>query len=325
MNKPLNTITIYESADGPISLAVDKTKETIWANLNDIAKLFGTDKSGISRHIKNIYSEGELTEGSTVAKNATVQNEGKRKIKRNIEFYNLDMIISIGYRVNAKKATVFRQWATQILKRYISEGFVINKKLIENNYSLFNKAVEDIKLILNRDKNLEIVGVIEIIKSFANTWLSLDAYDKNTLPSKGTSLKSIDISSDELVQSIKALKLELLNNGNASDLFAVERETGAINSIIRNIYQSVSNLEVYPTIEEKAANLLYLIIKNHPFIDGNKRSAAFSFIWFLKKAGLLNILKLSPEALTTITILIAESKMEDKDRMISIILQILKI
>jgi death-on-curing family protein len=252
-----------------------------------------------------------------------VQNESGRQVKRNIEFYNLDAIISIGYRISSKQGTYFRQWATKVINKHILNGFTINKKRLGTNYSIFIKAVEDIKMLLPQSIHSETSGILEIIKIFANTWLSLDAYDKELFPKKGQTIKKIDLTSDELVKDVQKLKQTLLKNKTASALFAIERSESALGSIFRNVYQSFGGHEIYPTLEEKAANLLYLIIKDHPLIDGNKRTAAFCLIWFLQKAGLLNTLKLSPEVLTTITIMIAESKMEDKEKMIGIVLMLI--
>jgi prophage maintenance system killer protein/DNA-binding MarR family transcriptional regulator len=323
--KVTKQIVIYESKAGAIKLTADVKKETIWASLQQISELFSTDKSGISRHIKKIYESKELNEISTVAKIATVQKEGRRLIQREIEYYNLDMILSIGYRVNSKKATQFRQWANKILKQYILNGYSVNKKLIKTNYQLFQNAVNDIKKLIPSNANNPQMskGILEIVNTFAHTWLSLDAYDRSALPQKGKTIKRIDVTAEELINNVQVLKKKLINNKTASDFFAKERSQGSIQGIVRSIYQSFGNTEIYSSIEEKASNLLYLIVKNHPFIDGNKRVGAFSFLWFLQKAEILNTLKMSPEVITAITIMVAESKTQDKEKMIGIILQLL--
>jgi len=318
-------IVIYEHEKQRIVLNAYIKHETLWANLNEIADLFSTDKSGISRHIKNIFDSKELDRKLTVANFATIQKEGSRKVKRKIKYYNLDLILSVGYRINSKRATQFRQWANSVLKQYILKGFAVNRKLIKHNYKMFKGAVNDIKKLLPKDNaQIDNSGVLEIINSFAYTWLSLDAYDRSLLPKKGCTLKKIDITSNEISKDIFQLKKKLLKNKLASELFASERSTGNLQGIIRSIHQSFGSNEMYPSIEERAANLLYLIIKNHPFIDGNKRVGAFSFLWYLNKANILNTLRINPEVLTTLTILIAESKTEDKERVIGIILQLLK-
>ncbi len=272
-------IVIYQGKNGEISLKGDTKNETIWASLQQISNLFGTDKSGISRHISNIYTTGELDEKSTVAKFATVQFEGQRKIKREIEYYNLDLILSVGYRVNSKVATKFRQWANKTLKEHITRGFTLNPNRIEKNYQTFIQAIEDIKFLIKDSKNLQTNDVLELIKSFSYTWFSLESYDKGNFPLKGTKRK-IQITAEELHTDLEKLKKELVSKKEASEMFGQEKQKGSLAGIIGDIFQTAFKQDVYQTLEEKAANLLYFIIKNHPFTDGNKRSAAFSFIWF---------------------------------------------
>lgn len=320
----MNSLTIYEGENGPVSLKFDKNRETLWANLLEISALFETDKSGVSRHIKNIYDSGELKREATVAKFATVQNEGGRSVSREIEFFNLDLIISVGYKINSKKATEFRQWATKILNTYITSGLVINRSLVKTNYKLFQKAVGEVKSLIPQTSSIEAVGIIDLINNFAQTWLSLNAYDKSKLPRIGTTVRKIDVTATELTNAISELKNDLRFKNEATELFAKERDQGNIQSILRNIYQSFSGQEAYPSIEAKAAHLLYFMIKDHPFIDGNKRSGAFAFLWFLKKAGLLNPIKISPELITTLTIMVAESRMEEKEKMLGVIIMVLQ-
>ncbi|MEI7579058.1 MAG: RhuM family protein [bacterium] len=322
-NSP-NQITIYEGKNGPVKLNVDIKKQIIWATQAEMAEIFGVNSQAITKHLKKIYAVNELEKESTCSILEQVRNEGNRKVKRILEVYNLDAIISVGYRVNSIAGTSFRRWANTILKDYIIKGYAINRNLIKKNYQLFQNAVDDIKQLLPANDNSMVNGVLEIIKAFAYTWVSLDAYDKSSLPEKGGTLRKIDISAEELQKYIAELKKELNNNKTATKLFAIEREEGSLNGILRSIYQSLGGHEPYASVEEKVANLLYLIIKNHPFIDGNKRTGAFSFLWFLKKAGILNTLKISPEVLTTLTIFIAESKMGDKDKMVGIVLMLLK-
>ncbi len=323
-NEIRKEIAIYQSETGAIEFQADVKKETLWASLQQIAGLFDTDKSGISRHIKNIYQTGELEKKSTVAKIATVQKEGNRTIKREIESYNLDVILSVGYRVNSKKATKFRRWATEVLKEHIFKGFTINKERIASNYKLFLKALDDVKALLPENSKTDTVNILELVSIFADTWFSLSAYDAQELPKTGITKNQIEITANELRNALQELKKELAAKSEAGDLFGIERKEKNIENIVGNVFQSFSGEYVYPTVEEKAANLLYFFIKNHPFIDGNKRSGAFAFIWFLQKAGLLNIQRLSPNALTALTLLIAESNPKDKGRMVGIILLILR-
>jgi hypothetical protein len=317
-------IIIYQAKTGAIEFRGDFEHETIWANLQEIAGLFETDKSGISRHIKNIYRTGELKKSATVAKNATVRKEGKRAIIREIEYYNLDMILSIGYRINSKKATIFRQWATKILREHITKGFTINRAVIKNNYAEFKKAIENVRHLLPAGSTIDNASILELISAFADTWLSLDAYDKDTLITKGATKKSVAIAAEELISALADFKLSLVKKGLATELFGTERGAGNIAGIVGNVMQSFGGKALYPALEEKAAHLLYFMVKNHPFTDGNKRSGAFAFVWFLKKAGILNLQKITPPALTALTLLVAESNPKNKDRMVGLILQLLK-
>ncbi len=317
-------IVIYQAKNGSLELQGDLEKETIWANLQQIADLFGTDKSGISRHIKNIYKSGELETKATVAKNATVQIEGNREIKREIEYYNLDLILSVGYRVNSKTATKFRQWATKTLREHITKGYTLNKKVLAKNYDEFLQAVESVKKLLPADSQFQTADALELVKMFANTWFSLDAYDKEQLPKSGASKQQAQITAQELHDALNALKQDLLKKKEASTLFGQERHAKAIQGIVGNIFQSVFGQDAYATTEEKAAHLLYFIVKNHPFTDGNKRSGAFAFVWFLNKTKLLNPTKITPEALTALTLLVASSNPKDKDQLIGLILLLLK-
>lgn len=317
-------IIIYQNKTGEIEFKGDFKNETIWASLQNIADLFDTDKSGISRHISNIYESNELNKKSTVAKIATVQKEGEREVQREIEYYNLDLIISVGYRVNSKKATIFRQWATKTLRNHLVSGYTINKKRIAKNYDVFIKAVEDIKALLPIETEVKTSDAIDLIKIFATTWLSLGAYDSSDFPKSGVTKIQTRITSHDLTKVISNLRDELILKQEASELFGIERSKDSISGIIGNVFQAFDQKDVYPSIEEKAAYLLYFIVKNHPFADGNKRSGAFAFIWFLQRAKILNVSKLSPEALTALTLLVAKSNPKDKNKMIGLILMLLK-
>lgn len=318
-----NKMVIYQKENGAVELRGDFKHKTIWANLNQIAELFDTDKSGISRHINNIFKSGELDKRRTVAKFATVQNEGRRKVNREIEYFDLDIILAVGYRVNSKKATLFRKWATKILHRYITEGFSINPRQVVKNYQNFLNNVEDVKKLIIRNKNIDSENILELVKMFASTWLSLNAYDKDKLDTKGYTKKRVVLTAKKLSYNLEILKKELISKKEASDLFARESKSGNLSAIIGNVMQAFGGKDLYPTIEEKAANLFYLIIKNHPFIDGNKRSGAYIFVWFLNNAKILNADKINPSTLTALTILVAESNPREKEKIISLILTIL--
>ena len=322
--KVLSQVLIYQAKNGAIELRGDSAHDTLWATLDQIAAVFGRDKSVISRHLRNIFSEGELDRKSVVAKNATVQIEGNRKVERIIEYYNLDTIISVGYRVNSKTATQFRQWATKTLREHITKGYTINRKQIAKNREAFLKDVESVQALLPDHIALDPKAILELVKVFSNTWMSLDAYDKGVLVPVGTSRKAIKLTGTELTEAISSLRTELLKKGEATDIFAQERATGNIEGIVGNVMQSLGGAQVYPTIEEKAAHLLYFMVKNHPFVDGNKRSGAFAFIWFLRKVGSKSVKNINPAALTALTLLIAESKPEKKEQMAALVTQVLK-
>lgn len=323
-NEIKNEIAIYQLESGAIEISVDLNNETLLLTQQQIAQLFDVKKAAISKHVKNIFASAELKEESTVSKMETVQIEGNRQVMRKIEYYNLDLVLSIGYRVNSVKATMFRRWATKTLKEHIVKGYSVNKERIAKNYKLFLEAIEDIKALLPENGKKDTVNILELVSIFADTWFSLNAYDAAELPKTGITKNQIEITSNELRNVLQQLKKELISKNEATDLFCTERQENNIEGIVGNVFQSFGEEYVYPTVEEKAANLLYFFIKNHPFIDGNKRSGAFAFIWFLQKAGLLNIEKLNPNVLTAVTLLIAESNPKDKGRMIGLILLILR-
>ena len=324
VNKRINqNIVIFQAKSGAIELSVDAQKETVWANLQQIADVFGVDKSGISRHINNIFESGELNKKATVAKNATVQKEGNREVLRDMEYFNLDLILSVGYRVNSKQATNFRIWATKTLRSYIVDGFAINKNRIAKNYEHFLSVVSDVKKLLPAESSVDPKDAIELVSLFADTWLSLDAYDRDILPKGKLTKKKVDITVSKIVDSLDELKTELMRREEATELFGVEKNKGSIAGIVGNVMQTFGGKELYPTIEEKAANLLYFIVKNHPFNDGNKRSGAFAFVWFLKQANILNISKITPSALTALTILVASSDPKEKEKVVSLIVSLI--
>ena len=316
-------MVIYQARSGRIEFRGDVDGNTVWGNLSQIAELFGRDKSVISRHIKNVFQSGELEAEATVAKIATVQKEGNRQISREIEYYNLDLILSVGYRVDSKQATQFRIWATKTLKRHLLQGYTINRKRIGTNYAKFLQAVEDIKKISVGNTGLKTSDVLGLIKTFAGAWFSLESYDRQMFPQKGLSKKTLAIQSEDLYAAIATLKVELLRKDEATELFAQEKTQGSMEAILASVLQSAFSQDAYPSIEEKAAHLLYFTIKNHPFNDGNKRTGAFCFIWFLQKAGFRFQERITPETLTALTLLIAESKPRDKEQMIGLIVLLL--
>jgi hypothetical protein len=325
MKKSLSKQTIiYQLPNGGLQLKTDGKGDTIWASLSQIADLFEVKKPGISKHINKIYESGELSRGSTVSKMETVQIEGGREIAREIEYFNLDLILSVGYRVNSAKATQFRQWATKTLKDHIQKGYTLNRQRIKANHEEFINAVDRVKSLLPDGAAVPHDSVLELIKLFADTWFSLDAYDRDILPPTGITKRKAKLTGEKLTAALSELKLALITKGEATDIFGVEKTKDSIGSIVGNVMQSFGSQDVYPSLEEKAANLLYFIIKNHPFVDGNKRSGAYAFIWFLNQSKILDTNRMSPPALTALTILIAESNPKDKEKMIGLVCALLK-
>ncbi|MDP2642216.1 MAG: virulence protein RhuM/Fic/DOC family protein [Candidatus Peregrinibacteria bacterium] len=322
--KRKNKVVVYQAKSGAIELREDLHFETILATQAEMARIFGVNPQAITKHLKNIYKEKELSKNATCSILEHVQIEGNRKVKRSVEIYNLDAIISVGYRIGSKMGTRFRKWATKTLHQHIVDGYTINKKRLAKNYELFLKAVEQVKILLPSGGTVGANDALELIKMFANTWFSLDAYDKENFPKTGTTKKEFKVTAKELMAALLDLKIGLTNSGQAGDLFGIARKEQSVDGILGNVLQSFGGKDLYPTIEEKAAHLLYFTVKNHPFVDGNKRSGAFTFVWFLKRTGILNPMRMTPEALTALTLLVAESNPKEKDRMIGLILLILK-
>jgi prophage maintenance system killer protein len=313
-------VVIYQSENGEIGFRGDIKKETLWANLQQIADLFGRDKSVISRHITNIFNEEELSRDLVVAFFATTAPDGKIY---QVEYFNLDVILSVGYRVNSRTATKFRQWATRTLRKHLIKGYTVNKKRISKNYNEFLKVVDTVKYFLPKNERVNSLNVLELIKMFSSVWLSLESYDKASLPKAGTTKERVIITAEELTNAIDELRHNLILRKEASELFARENHKNAILGIVGSVFQSVLRVDAYRTLEEKAAHLLYFFVKDHPFADGNKRCGAFAFVWYLNRAGVLNKNKITPEALTALTILVAESSSKDKERIIGLILHLL--
>lgn len=317
-------MVIFQAKTGAIELREDLKAETIWASQAEMAKIFNVTPQNITLHLRNIFKEGELDAKSTCKDFLQVQKEGDREIRRKIKTYNLDVIIAVGYRINSVVGTKFRQWATKVLRDHITKGFTINRKQVAKNYNAFMQAVSDIQVLLPTHVTLDPKMVLELIKEFASTWVSLHAYDKESLTVVGTTKRAVKLTGEELAGAIHTLRAELTKKGEATDLFAHEREEGAIAGIVGNILQSFSGKSLYPSVEEKAANLLYFMVKNHPFTDGNKRSGAFAFMWFLRKFRVNGSRNINPTSLTALTLLIAESDPKKKDTMVALVTQFLK-
>ncbi len=285
-----------------------------------MAKVFGVNVRTVNEHLSNIFKTKELSKPAVIRKFRITAGDGK---VYETNHYSLDAIISVGYRVNSKMATRFRQWATKTLRSYITEGYVINKKQIKFNYRQFLGVVEDVKKLLPAGVLVNATDAVELVSIFADTWLSLEAYDKGSLPKGKLTKKKVELTADRLAGRLNDLKISLIKKGEAGDIFGVEKNPGSVAGIVGNVMQSFNNQDVYSSVEEKAAHLLYFMVKNHPFTDGNKRSGAFAFIWFLQQAKILDIAKLTPPALTALTIMVAESDPKHKDKIINLILNLI--
>jgi len=333
-NFPKGEIVIYKTKDGKAKLEVNLREETVWLTQKQIADLFDVNVPAASKHIKNIFKDKELEYGATVSKMEIVQKEGNRMIQRMTEFYNLDMIISIGYRVNSQRATQFRIWATKVLKDHLLKGFTVNeKRLKEQKISKLQELEKAIALlqgaIQNRELNkIEAEGLLKVITDYANSWILLQKYDEGKLAvPKKTSKFLWELNYDEAKKAVDELKNNLIKNKQAAEIFGQERGHG-LDAIIGNLNQSFGGKKLYPGIEEKAAHLLYFVIKDHPFVDGNKRSASFLFILFLSKNNfLLNKKgehKVNDNALVALALLVAESAPKEKEVMVALIANLLQ-
>ncbi len=307
-------LVIFKAQDGNIKLDVNIDKDTVWLSLEQMSELFERDKSTISRHIKNVFKEGELSENSTVAKFATVQNEGNRNVERMIENYNLDVIISVGYRVKSKRGVEFRKWANSVLKDYILKGYAVNNNRI-------NELGEVIRIMKRAKSNqIESNQLLDVIEKYTLALDLLDDYDHQKIEKPKGNTATYTLTYEECRKVIDGMRF-----GSESELFGNEKDD-SFKSSINAIYQTFGGQDVYPTLEEKAANLLYLITKNHSFSDGNKRIAASLFLYFLDKNNALFIdgkKVIDDYTLVAVTIMTAESKPDEKDTMIKLIMNFL--
>jgi prophage maintenance system killer protein len=321
-------IKIYQTDDGQTNIEVKFDNETVWLTQRQIAQLFDKDSDTIGLHIRNIYQSGELEELTTTEESSVVQQEGKRQVRRKIKFYNLDAIISIGYRVNSKRGIQFRIWANKIIKEYLLKGFSLdNKRLIQQTSQL--RDLQATLKILGESLNAkeltddESSGLLRIITQYAYALEILDQYDYQSLEVSNTSGKEIyQLTYDEAIAQIKLAK----TYHGLSDLFGHEKDE-TFKSSLSTIYQTFDGVDLYPSIEEKAANLLYFITKNHSFTDGNKRIAAFLFLYFLERNKILfdeiGNKRIADNTLVALTLMIAVSKPEEKDTMVKVIVNLI--
>jgi prophage maintenance system killer protein len=319
----MSEIVIFETENGAIDVRLER--ETVWLSLQQMADLFGRDKSVVSRHLRNVFNEGELERDSVVAKNATTAADGKTY---QVEYYNLDAIISVGYRVNSKRGVQFRQWATKLLREHLTRGYTLNRQRFEANARELEAALE---LVRKAARAPELAadsgrGLVEIVSRYTQTFLWLQRYDEGLFTEPeghpGGTLASLD----EARRRLADLKRTLIARSEATELFARERND-AFAALLGNLEQSVFGQPAYPSVESKAAHLLYFVIKNHPFTDGNKRSAAFLFVDFLHRNGRLLDAQGQPvvndTGLAALTLLVAESDPAQKDTMIRLVMNML--
>jgi len=314
----MNEIVIYENGD--VDLKVSVENESIWLNQKQMSELFGKSTKTISEHIGNIFKEGELEKNSVIRNFRTTASDGKIY---DVIHYNLDVIISVGYRVKSKEGTKFRIWATKILKEYMIKGYALNqKKLQKTKLQELDKTIQLIKQGLkNQELNVqEAKGFVEIVTDYAKSWALLQGYDEQSLE------EIIETKEQKLKEAIAELKKTLISKGEATELFGNEK-AGEFKGNLLNIYQSFGGVELLESVEQKAANLLYYVIKGHPFSDGNKRIGAYLFVLFLDKNGILyksnGEPKINDNALASIALLVASSLPEQKDIIIKLIMNII--
>ena len=317
----MSEIVIYTAQDGHVQLNINLANDTLWLSQQQLADLFGTQRQAITKHLKNIFSVGELKESAVCSKMEHTAQDGK---KYKTKFYSLDAVISVGYRVNSTQATQFRIWATSVLKDHLIQGYTIHKpRLAEKGIQELQQTIELLQKTLTRNELVNDLGAetIQLILSYAKTWYLLLAYDEDdlTLP-KFNNGSSVILHHEDAINAISALKLDLTHRSEATPLFGQEREH-AFDSILNNIEQTFGGESLYKTIEEKAAHLLYFTIKDHPFTDGNKRIGCFIFLLYLKLQHIP--LKLNDNGLVALALLIAESAPVQKDLMVRLIVNLL--
>ena len=318
-------LMVYQTDSGALEVRFDGKNDTVWLSLQQIADLFERDKSSISRHLKNIFDSAELNRVSVVAKNATTAADGKLY---QVEYFNLDVILSVGYRVNSSKATRFRQWATRTLREHLTQGFTVNQARLAQNVKAFEAALALVQKAaaspeLSSDMGR---GLVDVLARYAQTFLLLQQYDEGLLDEPVAQNGGFLASLDDVRASLARLKADLISRGEATELFALERGD-ALAALLGNLEQSVFGAAAYPSVESKAAHLLYFVVKNHPFTDGNKRSGAFLFVDFLNQnrrlLGADGAPIINDVGLAALTLLIAESAAEQKEVMIKLVMNML--
>lgn len=331
----MSDIIIYQTPDNQTQVEVRLEKDTVWLTQQQIADVFGIQRPAITKHLKNIFTSGELTEiaVSSILEHTTPHGAIKGKVQvRQIKYYNLDAVISVGYRVNSKQATAFRVWATNTLKAYLVQGYTLNEKRLTQLVQNMQQLEKAVSIIQNSAKTeslqlQEAKGLLEILSNYTKSFVLLNQYDSHNLTTgKLNENITYEIHYDEAKAAISELKKQLIAHKEATELFGKEKDSGFMSSL-QSIVQTFGGQYLYPSIEEQAAHLLYFVIKNHSFNDGNKRIGAFLFVWFLeknkhrfKKSGEL---KINDNGLTAIALLVAQSKPEEKELMIQLIINLI--
>lgn len=318
-------IVIYQTADGETRLDVRMGNDSVWLTQAQMVELFNSTKQNVSLHVNNIFKEGELERRATVKEYLIVRQEGSRAVKRKIKAYNLDVIISVGYRVKSQRGTQFRIWANKVLKEYLIKGYAVNAQAKTEQLEELKKTVRLLSNVLSAKSvsKSEAVGLLRVITDFTYGLDTLDRYDYQQLEiSATTAEESFRATYESAMEALQTLRVRF----GGSELFAREKDE-SFKSTMGAIYQTFDGRELYPSVEEKAANLLYLTVKNHSFSDGNKRIAAFLFLWFLEKNGVLyrsnGSRLLDNNTLVALTLMIAESRVEEKDAMTRVVVNLI--
>lgn len=327
----MKQLSLYQTEDGEFQVEVQIKDDTVWLTQKQMAELFTKDVRTINEHIQNVFTEGELPSDSTIRKFRIVRKEGQRKVSREIEHYNLDVIISVGYRVKSKEGTKFRIWANKILKDYLLKGYALNETRLKkqsNQIKELGKAIELFQKAQSETLNKEEAsGLLSVLTEYTHSFILLNQYDTGNFTAKKLNTNvTHEIDYFSAMRAIDDLKKRLISINEATPLFGREKDD-SFEGILGNIVQSFDDAYLYPSIEEQAAHLLYFIIKNHPFTDGNKRIGAFMFVWFLqlnhhhlKKNGRV---KINDNALVAIALLVAQSEPSQKNTMIQLIMNLI--
>ncbi len=318
----MSEIEIYTSSDNKVEIQVKLESETVWLTQKQIADVFGTQRPAITKHLKNLFSSGELIENAVSSKMELTAEDNKTY---KTQFYNLDAVLSIGYRVNSKQATHFRQWATQRLKEHLVQGYTLNQKRLDQlqqTIQLIERTGKTDELQLSEAK-----GLLDIISNYTKSFVLLNRFDSNNLEAKRLNDNiTYEIQHEEALDAIAELKRQMMGRNEATQLFGNPKDD-SFQGILGNIVQTFGGEYLYPSIEAQAAHLLYFVIKNHPFSDGNKRIGAFLFVWFLEKNKhrfkQSGEVKINDNALIALALLVAQSNPSDKELMIKLIINLI--